>query len=394
MNEYAQQAMIYFDNAATSWPKPDCVHEAMAAYMRDVGANPGRSGHRLANEAERLRLDAREALAELLGISDPMRVIFTLNATEALNIVIQGLLPPGAHVATTSMEHNSVMRPVRAAQQRGASVSIIPCRSDGTVALHAVEEHICPDTRLIAVNHASNVCGTVLPIDRIGAIARRRRIPFLVDAAQTTGCWPINLSADNVDLLAFTGHKALLGPSGTGGLAIHDAFDISLLPPLTGGGTGSQSERETHPDFLPDKYESGTPTIVGLAGLGAAVRYIRDRGIDRIRQHEQNLSARMIAGLRSIAGVRVFGTGDPDRHTAAISFTVEGTSCSEVAHMLDERFGILSRPGLHCAPQAHRTLGTFPKGTVRFSMGVFNTEAEADRALDAVTDLAGARCRG
>jgi cysteine desulfurase family protein len=385
--------MIYFDNAATSWPKPDCVHEAMSAYMRDVGANPGRSGHRLANEAERLRLDAREALAGLLGISDPMRVVFTLNATEALNIVIRGLLPPGAHVVTTSMEHNSVMRPMRAAEQHGASVSIVPCHNDGTVSPSDIEGSISPDTRLIVVNHASNVCGTVLPIDQIGTIARRHGIPFLVDAAQTTGCWPANLASDRIDLLAFTGHKALLGPSGTGGLAICDAFDISLLPPLMSGGTGSQSERETHPDFLPDKYESGTPNVVGLAGLGAALRYVRERGVSLIRQHERSLTKRLITGLRSIPGARVSGTGDPDQQTATVSFTIDGTSCSELAHVLDERFGILCRPGLHCAPQAHRTLGTFPEGTVRFSLGLFNTEAEVDRALQAVTDLAGARCR-
>ena len=381
--------MIYLDNAATSWPKPDCVYEAMLTYMRDVGANPGRSGHRLANEAERLRFDAREALAELFGVSDPMRVIFMLNATEALNLVIRGLLPPGAHVVTTSMEHNSVMRPIRAAEHRGASVSLVPCRLDGTMAPDAIEEYIGPETRLIVANHASNVCGTVLPIRAIGAVARRRGVPFLVDAAQTAGCRPINIPADNIDLLAFTGHKSLLGPTGTGGLVIDDAFDIALLPPMTFGGTGSRSEQETQPDFLPDKYESGTPNMAGLAGLAAGVRYVLEHGVEQIREHERSVTRQVINGLQSITGVRVLGTGDPDGQTAVVSFTVDGESCSEIAHALDEQFDILCRPGLHCAPRAHRTMGTFPEGTVRLSLGLFSTEADVDRVLGAVADLAG-----
>lgn len=383
--------MVYLDNAATSWPKPDCVGEAILGYLRDIGASPGRSGHRLANEAERLRFDAREGLAELFGVSTPMRVIFTANATEALNLVIRGLLASGGHVVTTSMEHNSVMRPIRAAEQRGARVSLVPCRPDGTMAPETIEEHLRPTTRLIVANHASNVCGTVLPLRDIGAIARQHKIPFLVDAAQTAGCWPIDISADNIDLLAFTGHKSLLGPSGTGGLAIHDAFDVALVPAMTYGGTGSQSEQETHPDFLPDKYEGGTPNIAGLAGLAAGVRLVLEQGVERIRQHERGLTQRLREGLQRIGGVRVPGPGDAGRQTAVVSFTVDGISCSEVAHTLDERFGILCRPGLHCAPRTHRTLGTFPEGTVRFSLGLFNTETEVDEALGAVADIAGAK---
>jgi cysteine desulfurase family protein len=386
--------MIYLDNAATSWPKPDCVHEAMLAYMREVGANPGRSGHRLANQAERLRFDAREALAELLGVSDPMRIIFTLNATQALNLVISALLPPDAHVVVTSMEHNSVMRPVRAAEQRGASVSHAACQPDGTMAADAIEKCLRPETRLLIVNHASNVCGTVLPIREIGAIARRRGIPFLVDAAQTAGCWPINISTDNVDLLAFTGHKSLLGPSGTGGLAIHDGFDVSRLAPMTYGGTGSRSEQESQPDFLPDKYESGTPNVAGLAGLAAGVHYVLEQGVERVRERERSMTQRLIGGLKSIAGVRVLGTGSASRQTALVSFRVNGRVCSDVARDLEERFGVLCRPGLHCAPRAHRTLGTFPEGAVRFSPGLFNTEADIDEALGAVAALAEANASG
>jgi cysteine desulfurase/selenocysteine lyase len=380
--------MIYLDNAATSWPKPEAVQEAVLRCLREVGANPGRSGHRLANEAERIRLDAREALAELLGVRDPMRVVFTSNATAALNLVIRGLLPPGSHALTTGMEHNAVMRPLRALEQLGVTVSVAPCEPDGTLDPDTLDEHIRPLTRLIVANHASNVCGTILPIRAIGAVARQYGIPFLVDAAQTVGCHPADLATDNVDLLAFTGHKGLLGPTGTGGLAIHDDLDIDKLPPLICGGTGSRSEQEYQPDFLPDKYEGGTPNIVGLAGLVASVRYVLDRGVDEIGAHERMLTQRLIDGLREIPGVRVFGTQDANRQTAVVSFTVDGQSASDIAHALDERYEIMCRPGLHCAPRAHQTLGTLPDGTIRFAPGPFSTEAEIDQAVEAVAKLA------
>lgn len=381
--------MIYLDNAATSWPKPEAVQGAMLRYMRDVGANPGRSGHRLANEAERIRFDAREALAELFGAADPLHVVFTHNATTALNMVIHGLLGSGTHVVTTGMEHNAVMRPLRALEQRGVSISVVPCRPDGTTNAEAFDEHILPETRLIIVNHASNVCGTVLPVREIGAVARRRGIPLLVDAAQTGGCWPIDVAGDNVDLLAFTGHKGLLGPTGTGGLVIHDAFDIERLPPLVCGGTGSRSEFEQQPDFLPDKYEAGTPNIVGIAGLAAGVRYVLDRGLHQIRADEQVLTRRLIDGLGRISGVRIFGTHDASRQTAVVSFTVASQSNSQFAGLLDEKFGIMCRPGLHCAPQVHRTLGTLPEGTLRFALGPFTTPGEIDEAIAAVRSLTG-----
>ena len=382
--------MIYLDNAATSWPKPECVQEAMTRYLRDVGASPGRSGHRLANEAERIRLDAREAVAELVGASDPMRVIFTLNATFALNLVMRGLLPAGAHAVTTGMEHNSVMRPLRALEQHGVAVSVVPCGADGTLASEAIEEYVRPETRLIVVNHASNVCGTVLPIREIGAVARKHRIPLLVAAAQTAGCWPVDTRADNIDLLASTGHKGLLGPTGTGGLVLSNDFDTRRLEPLICGGTGSRSEHEVQPDFLPDKYEAGTPNIVGLAGLAAGVRYVLGRGLERIRAHERALTQLLIDGLGKIPGLRLIGTRDVDRRTAVVSFTIDGRSGSDVAHGLDERFGIMCRPGLHCAPQAHRTLGTLPDGTVRFAPGLFSSENEINETVGAVARLAGA----
>ncbi len=269
----------------------------------------------------------------------------------------------------------------------GAAVSPAPCRDDGTMPADAVEALIQPNTWLIVINHASNVCGTVLPIRAIGEIARERNVPLLVDAAQTAGCLPIDMEADNVNLLAFSGHKGLLGPSGTGGLVIHPEFDVARIPAMMHGGTGSGSERETQPDFLPDKLESGTPNIVGIAGLAAGLRYLHECGVERIQDHERNLTQRLIDGLIDIQRVRVLGTQDARQQASAVSFTVDGLSPSGVAQVLDERFGIMSRPGLQCAPCAHRTLGTLPEGTIRLSAGVFTTEAEIEQVIDAVAQL-------
>ncbi|UCD75771.1 MAG: aminotransferase class V-fold PLP-dependent enzyme [Phycisphaerales bacterium] len=380
--------MLYLDHASTSWPKPDCVHEAILRYLRDVGASPGRSAHRLSLEAERIRFDAREAVAELVGMKDPMRVVFTCNATTAINLVLRGLLTPGCHAITTGMEHNAVLRPLRTLEAKGIAVSIAGCRADGSMDAAAIEQHIRPETKLIVANHASNVCGTVLPVREIGELARRHGITFLVDAAQTVGAWPIDLHHDNIDLLAFTGHKALLGPTGTGGLAIDDDFAVTSLPALISGGTGSRSEEEIQPDMLPDKYEAGTPNIMGLAGLAASVRYLIEYGVDEIIEHERLLTRRLIDGLGDIAGVRVVGPGDAQRQTAVVSFTVDGLACSEIARALDENHEIMCRPGLHCAPRAHRTLGTYPDGTVRFAPGPFTQEEEIDLAIEAVSSIA------
>jgi cysteine desulfurase family protein len=379
--------LVYLDNAATSWPKPDVVETAMVRYLREIGASPGRSAHRLSNAAEGIRLDAREAVAELVGVRDPLRVVFTGNATAALNLVLFGLLNPGGHVVTTGIEHNAVMRPLRALESRGVRVTVVPCAADGSLGAAAVDAALRPDTVLVVANHASNVCGTVLPVREIAAVAHARGIPLLVDAAQTAGVWPIDLAADRIDLLAFTGHKGLLGPPGVGGLVISDAFDAERLPPRVHGGTGSRSEHEVQPGFLPDKYEAGTPNAVGLAGLAAGARFVLERTVAKVRQHEQALTARLLDGLAGVPGVTVHGSQNPARQTAVVSFTVCGRSTSDVAAQLDERYGVLCRPGLHCAPQAHRTLGTLPGGTVRFSPGLFTTPAEIDQALAAVRRL-------
>ncbi len=380
--------MIYFDNAATSWPKPPGVAEAMTHYLAEIGASPGRSGHRLAVDAARVVYGAREAVAELFHAPDPLRVVFGANVTEALNLALNGLLKPGDHVITASLEHNSVMRPLRALERGGVAVTVVRCSPAGVLDLADLEAAIRPDTRLIALNHASNVVGTLLPVAAAGRIARRHGLLLLVDAAQTAGAFPIDVQADAIDLLAFTGHKALYGPMGTGGLVIGERVDVAQLEPLKRGGTGSRSEREEQPEFLPDLCESGTPNAVGLAGLGASARWILAEGVANIRAHEVALAEQLLAGLAAIPDVTVYGTRDAQRQTATVSFNIAGLQPSEVGLRLDDEYGIACRVGLHCSPAAHRTLGTFPGGTVRFGLGAFNARNEIAIALDAVAALA------
>jgi len=379
---------IYFDNAATSWPKPPEVIRAMVRFMEEVGANPGRSAHRLSAEAARIVYDAREALAELFHVPDPLRIVFCSNATEAINLALKGLLRPGDHVVTSSMEHNAVMRPLRALERQGVEVTVVPCSPEGFLNPADLEGAIRPNTKLIALNHASNVVGTILPVAAAGEVARRHGLLLLVDAAQTAGAYPIDVEADKIDLLAFTGHKSLLGPMGTGGLYIGERVALSDFEPLKRGGTGSRSELEEQPDFLPDMCESGTLNAVGIAGLLAGVRFVLERGVEEIRRHEVELTQKLIEGLSTIPGVTVYGGRDPQRQTATVSFNVEGLEPSEVGLRLDEERGILCRVGLHCAPAAHKTIGTFPRGTVRFGLGYFNTMEEVERAVEAVGKLA------
>lgn len=385
--------MIYFDNAATSWPKPPGVAEAMTHFTSEVGANPGRAGHRLAVEAARIIYNAREAIAALFNAPDPLRVVFGANVTEAINLALRGLLRPGDHVITSSMEHNSVMRPLRALERERVQVTVVPCSSEGSLDPADVEQAIQPNTVMIALNHASNVVGTLLPVAEVGRIARQHHALLLVDAAQTAGAYPVDVQAGEIDLLAFTGHKSLCGPMGTGGLVIGERVDVERLEPLRRGGTGSRSEREEQPEFLPDKCESGTPNAVGLAGLGAGLRWVMERGVANIRAHEAALTQQLIVGLRAIPGVTVYGGLDANHQTATVSFNIAAmdgaiVEPSEVGLRLDDENAILCRVGLHCSPAAHRTLGTFPVGTVRFGLGAFNTAQEVETALAAVRRLA------
>jgi|WetSurMetagenome_2_1015567.scaffolds.fasta_scaffold00030_11 cysteine desulfurase / selenocysteine lyase len=381
--------MIYLDNAATSFPKPEGVALAMNRFMTSVGANPGRSGHRLSLEAARAIFDAREKVADLFGAGGPLRVIFCLNATEALNLAIRGLLRPGDHVIASSMEHNSVMRPLRRLEAEGVELSIARCSSEGILDPSDVRKLVRGNTAMIVITHASNVTGSILPVAEIGRLARENGILSLVDAAQTGGCYPIDIETDCIDLLAFSGHKGLFGPQGTGGLVAGARVDTNSLAPLKTGGTGSRSEYETQPDFLPDKYESGTPNTVGIAGLGAGLEFVLGEGIGRIREHEKALTKRLLSGLADIPAITVYGERNPERQTATVSFNIRGIDSSEAAMRLDEEYEIMCRPGLHCSPAAHRTIGAFPGGTIRFSMSYMNSREEIDCAVHAVADIAG-----
>ena len=384
---HINEQLIYLDNAATSWPKPISVGAAMAHFLTETGANPGRSGHRMAVDAARIVYETRESVARLFNAPDPLGVIFGSNVTEALNLAIYGYLRPGDHVVTTSMEHNSMMRPLRAMEQNGLELTVVKCSAEGYLPLVDVAAAIRPNTIMLAVNHASNVVGTILPVAEIGEIARQYGLLLLVDTAQSAGAFPIDMQADQIDLLAFTGHKSLYGPMGTGGLIVGPRVDLKRFVPLKRGGTGSRSELEEHPDFLPDLGESGTPNGVGIAGLNAGIHWILQKGLDSIRSHETKLTQRLLDGLLDIPGVTVYGSLNAAFQTPTISFNIDDQAPSEIGLRLDEEFGILCRVGLHCAPAAHKTLGTFPTGTVRFSLGAMNTREDVRAAISAVRQL-------
>ncbi len=373
--------MIYLDHAATSWPKPREVFEAMSGFMEHAGGNPGRSGHRLSIAAARVVFQAREAVAELFGVPDPLRVIFTHNVTYALNLVLNGFPKPGDRVVTTSMEHNSVMRPLRALESEGVRVEIVPCRPDGSLDLELMRQALSQQTRLVAMTHASNVVGTILPVEKVAQLAHDAGAFLLVDAAQTAGVVPLDLPSSGIDFLAFTGHKGLQGPTGTGGLALGERVKIDELEPLVRGGTGSKSEFEEQPGMLPDKFESGTGNSVGIAGLGAGVRWVLSRGVECIHEQETSIKDQLMRGLMNIPGVTVYGPTDHIPATAVVSCRVRGKRVSEVGLELDEQYDILSRVGLHCAPSAHRTIGTFPEGTIRLAPGFMTSKADLQAVL-------------
>lgn len=379
---------IYLDNAATSWPKPPGVAAAMTHFIEEVGANPGRSGHRLSIEAARVVFAAREAIAEMFSAPDPLRVIFGLNITDSINLALHGLLKPGDHVITSGIEHNAVMRPLNDLTEKGVVFTQARCSSNGILDASQIELAIQPNTRMIVLSHASNVCGAIQPIREVGQIARRHALLFLVDAAQTAGVLPIDMQRDAIDLLAFTGHKSFYGPMGVGGLIVGERINPAQMHPSRQGGTGSRSEREVQPDFFPDRFESGTPNAVGIAGLLAAIKWINEQRMDEIKANEQRLCAELLQGLLCIPGVIVYGPHSAEKQTGVVAFNIQGMEPSDVGLRLDDEFGILCRVGLHCAPSAHRTLGTLPKGNVRFGIGAFNTIEDIHQALQAVSQLA------
>lgn len=378
--------MIYLDTAATSFLKAPGVYARVSEAMETLCANPGRSGHAPALAAGRAVYQVREQVSRFFGVGDPDRVIFTANATDSLNLAIHGMAKPGGHIVTTSMEHNSVLRPVTALAERGISNTIVSGDPrTGAVTADQIAAALRPETCLVICTHASNVTGTLMPAAEIGAVCRRAGVPFLLDASQSAGCLPIHMGALGADLLACPGHKGLLGLTGTGLLCLGEGIRPR---PYKQGGTGSFSELLTQPDLLPDRYESGTLNTIGIAALGAGLAYLEDRDVARIRTDEAALCAQLLSGLQHIPGVAVYGPGDPDRQAAVVAFNLPNMDCAEAAYRLDSEFGICVRAGLHCAPLAHRTIGSFPGGAVRMSMGPFNTAADIARSLEAVTQLA------
>jgi cysteine desulfurase family protein len=380
-------SIIYLDNAATSWPKPAVVGEAVADAIANRGGNPGRSGHRLSLEAGGILDNARFLLAKLFGVADADRIIFCANATDALNLGLLGLLADGDHAVTSSMEHNSVTRPLTALAARGVSVTKVAMDPVSGVRPEDIKNAIRPDTKLVVLTHASNVTGTVNPVKEIGDICRNAGVTFLLDASQTAGVLPIDVESVGVGLLAFPGHKGLMGPTGTGGLYIAEGVN---LKPLRFGGTGVYSELRTQPEELPYKYEAGTQNAHGIAGLAASVKFILDTGAEEIALRESKLSELLLSELGRIDGVIIYGeAASGAKRAPVVSINIAGADCAEVAVILDTAFGIAVRAGLHCAPDAHRTLGTYELGgTIRISPGRFNTEEDILRCADAIREIA------
>lgn len=381
-------ADIYLDNAATSFPKAPGVSRAVAEVIDHLGTSPGRGSYRLALQAGRLLFDIRETVADFFGIADASRVVFTSGATEALNLALFGLLQPGDRVVTSSMEHNAVLRPLHALQQRGVEVVRVPADATGLVAaadIRAAATQGTKRTRMVALTHAANVTGTIQPIEDLGPWCRTEGILLLVDAAQSAGLLPIDVEALGIDLLAVPGHKNLLGPAGTGFLYIREGLQPR---PLYFGGTGGDSTSPLPPEELPERLESGTVNLPGLAGLRAGLLYLQNRGLQSVRRHKTALLEQVLSGLKRLDGVRIYGPGDATRHAGAVSINLAGRDPAETGYRLDADFGICVRTGLHCAPEAHRTIGSFPDGTVRISPGLFNTSADIDTLLQALHVLA------
>ena len=379
---------IYLDNASTSFPKAPGTAEAMYDYVKNCGCNVSRGGYDEAYQAEELMLDTRQRLTRLFHGPDCRNVVFTKNITESLNVLLKGLLHSGDHVLVSAMEHNAVMRPLTQLAAQGVAFDRVPCGPDGSLRTEELPGLLRPETRAVVMLHASNVCGTLLPSAEVGAFCRAHGLLFVLDTAQTAGAFPIDMEAMHIDALAFTGHKGLLGPQGIGGFILRPEL-AGRMEPLLSGGTGSVSHSEEVPAFMPDRFEAGTLNLPGIAGLHAALVWLEQTGIDRIRQHELALTARFLEGLRDIPRLRAVGRRGIESRAAVVSVACEGIDPAFLADALGREYGVLTRVGLHCAPNAHRTLGTYPAGTVRFSFGPWNTEAHADAALAALRELSG-----
>lgn len=377
--------MIYLDNAATTFPKPESVYAKMDDCMRNYCANPGRSGHKMAMESARVVEETRDIIAKLFNIKNPMDVVCTFNATDSLNLAIKGFLKPGDHVITTTMEHNSVLRPIMELENIGVEHTFVQADEEGRIDPKDVETAIKDNTKLIAIIHASNVTGTLIDIETIGKIAKNHGITYLVDASQSAGIYDIDVDKLNIDMLAMPGHKGLLGPQGTGVLYVNNKI---RLHSQREGGTGSKSEEIIQPDLYPDKYESGTHNTPGIVGLGAGVEFLLETGLDNIRKHEEELSQYMIDEILKIDGVKLYGPKSAKERAAVIAVNIKDLDSGEVTFRLDREFGIATRSGIHCAPLAHKSIGTLEQGAVRFSLGYFTTKEEVEEAIKAIKVIA------
>ncbi len=378
--------MIYLDNAATTFPKPECVYTAMDKFLREKCANPGRAGYRMSVETEQEIVKARVTLAKFLGIKHPERMIFTFNATDALNMGIKGLLCEGDHVITSNLEHSSVSRPLTGLEKHGViTVTRVANSDDGFINADDIRNAIEANTKLIVCTHASNALGTIQPIREIGGVAREKEIMFMVDAAQTIGVCDVDVEARHIDMLAFTGHKGPFGPPGIGGLYVGENVKLQAWRE---GGTGFEPESLSQPETLPFKLESGTPNSVGIVGLRTGIEFCIKEGTDTIRTHERDLALRLIKGLEADDRFKIYGGRDENEKVGIVSLNIKGLNPGEVAAILDNRFNVAVRPGMHCAPHIHREIGTFPEGTIRVSPGYFNTVNDIEETISGLKAIA------
>lgn len=418
-----EKKKIYLDNAATSFPKPEEVPRAVYDYMTKLGTNVNRGGYATAYDTESVVLECRELIGALFHAPDYKNVVFTRNITESLNVVLKGLLHRGDHVIVSSMEHNAVMRPIRQLEKKGVSFTRVQCESDGSLKPEKLLSCLRPETKAVVMTHASNVFGTMLPIQEVGAFCKENGLIFILDSAQTAGVFPIDMEKMHIDILCFTGHKGLLGPQGIGGFILRDEL-VMKIEPLISGGTGSLSNVETVPEFMPDRFEAGTPNLPGIFGLHAALNWLRKQGeadllkgeslkensavqevfgktlfsveqcfsaaLEKIRKHELHLTAeflKMLDPLEKEGKLKIIGKKDTEMRTGVVSIQTLTRELSDTAFQLDTRYGIMTRVGLHCAPSAHKTMGTYPTGTIRFSFGFANTDQEVKIAADALREL-------
>lgn len=376
--------MIYLDNAATTLKKPQQVTDAVVQALNSMG-NSGRGAHGASLDAARTIYDARTELAQFFGAEDPRRIIFTNNATESLNIAIKGTIHPGDHVITTMLEHNSVLRPLYEAEERGAELTMIPADAKGRISYEQLEQAIKPTTKAIVCTHGSNVTGNLIDIGRVGSIAAVHKVMLIVDASQTAGVFPIDVKTMKIDILCFTGHKGLLGPQGTGGMYVRPGVEVK---PLKSGGSGVQSYRKAHPSEYPEALEAGTLNGHGISGLAAGVAFLKEQGVDRLREHEQNLMWEFYQGVTKIPGIKVYGDFETRERCPVVLLNIDDYDSSEVSDELLTSYGIATRPGAHCAPLMHEALGTVEQGAVRFSISYANTHEEIQEAIRALSEMA------